>query len=118
MAMRTECSHYYVKTARSGDRVEGCHLGAAPDAPEACPRHCLYFEKRRLSTTGFVYGSLSPERREEEPVPTPVDEDAEALLADVRDLFEEIAPQVAAEEAERRQAADRAARRRRRKRRE
>lgn len=103
--MRRDCRHYYRRTAHGVEVVEGCSLDAAPDAPNDCPANCLYFEKRLLSTAGFVYGSLAPEvpdaddAAQERIEATP---QAQAALAEVEQLFEEIGPQVEAEERTRR----------------
>jgi len=103
--MRRDCSHYYRRTAHGVEAVEGCALKAAPDAPNACPAHCPYFEKRLLSTAGFVYGSLAPEvpdakeLAEEHLEARP---EAQAALADVEEFLDTIAPQVVADEQARR----------------
>ncbi|MFN8105431.1 MAG: hypothetical protein U0U69_13310 [Acidimicrobiia bacterium] len=103
--MRRDCRHYYRRTAHGVEAVEGCSLDAAPDAPTACPPNCLYFEKRLLSTAGFVYGSLAPEVPDADEVAQEQIEatpQARAALADVEQLLDEIGPQVEAEERTRR----------------
>ncbi|MBX7159313.1 MAG: hypothetical protein K1X95_03400 [Acidimicrobiia bacterium] len=98
--MRRDCRHYYRRTAHGVEAVEGCSLGAAPDAPNDCPANCIYFEKRLLSTAGFVYGSLAPEVRDADEVAQEALEatpEAQATLAELEQLVDEIAPQVEAE---------------------
>lgn len=108
--MRRDCRHYFRRTAHGIEAVEGCSLNAAPDAPNSCPANCLYFEKRLLSTAGFVYGSLAPEvpdvdELEQEAIEaTP---EAQATLAELEQIIEEIGPQVeASERSERRRRGD------------
>lgn len=101
--MRRDCRHYYRRTAHGVEAVEGCSLGAAPDAPNDCPANCLYFEKRLLSTAGFVYGSLAPEvpdAAEIEQEALEATPEAQATLAELEQLVDDIGPQVVAEERE------------------
>ncbi len=54
-----------MRSVRSGDRVERCRLGAAPDVPFECPEGCLFYESRSTSSAGWQIGSWSdddPER--------------------------------------------------------
>jgi hypothetical protein len=112
MPMRKDCRHYFKRTAaNSTEIVEGCSLNAAPDAPQRCPKNCPYFEKRRLSTTGFVYGSLAPEPAQDDEPATDSSED-EKVLDTVKALFDEIGDQVAAEEAAKRAGVQKLSKRR------
>ena len=125
VAMRSDCRHFFRRTVdRSGDRVEGCAVDAAPDAPYSCPAQCPFFEKRSLSHTGFVYGSLAPDAPAASVETTPAaapdapsDEEA-ALLAELEQIVSEAAPQELERDRERRRAEDRTRRRRGRKRRD
>lgn len=103
MAMRTNCSHYYRRSTVDGSTAQGCALGEAPDAPDSCPASCPWFEKRKLSTTGFVYGSLAPSETEPEAVVRSSDD--KAVLDDVKALFDSISEDVVKDERQR-QAAD------------
>jgi hypothetical protein len=124
--MRSDCRHFFRRTVdRTGDRVEGCAVDAAPDAPFSCPSQCPFFEKRSLSHTGFVYGSLAPDAPAASvdataPVPSPdaPSDDEAALLAELEQIVSEVAPQELEREQERRRAEDRTRRRRGRKRRD
>lgn len=103
--MRRDCRHYYRRTAHGVEAVEGCSLGAAPDAPRECPANCIYFEKRLLSTAGFEYGSLAPEIPDEEEFEQEAIEatpEAQAALAELEKIVDEIAPGIEAEERSRR----------------
>jgi hypothetical protein len=53
MAVRKDCRHYSTRTTPSGDMVQRCRLGAATEAPFACPEDCLFFEPRSLSNAGW-----------------------------------------------------------------
>jgi len=53
MAVRKDCRHYSTRTTPSGDMVQRCRLGAAAEAPFACPDDCLFFEPRSLSNAGW-----------------------------------------------------------------
>jgi hypothetical protein len=53
MAVRTDCRHYSSRTTPSGDVVQRCRLGAADEAPCACPEGCLFFEPRSVTNTGW-----------------------------------------------------------------
>ncbi len=98
MGMRTQCKHYFRRTTPAGGVVESCALDAAPDAPETCPADCVYFEKRKLATAGFDYGSLAPEPPAiDEPEETP-DDASHAALDDVKALFDEIGDDVVRDE--------------------
>lgn len=107
MPMRRDCRHYFRRSASGGDGIEGCSLDAAPDAPNACPANCTWFEKRSLSTAGFVYGSLTPvseDRRTEDEDDVPLDEASRAVLEDVESFVNEIGDSVLTEERHRRAA--------------
>jgi hypothetical protein len=53
MAVRKDCRHYSTRSTPSGDTVQRCRLGAATEAPFACPEDCLFVEPRSLSNTGW-----------------------------------------------------------------
>lgn len=53
MAVRKDCRHYSTRTTASGDMVQRCRLGAASEAPFACPDDCLFFEPRSLANAGW-----------------------------------------------------------------
>lgn len=124
MAMRNDCRHFYRRTVdRSGDRVEGCAVDAAPEAPYSCPANCPFFEKRSLSHTGFVYGSLAPDApatsaTPPDRAPTGPTPDEAALLAELEQIVSDAAPEELARDQDRRRAEDRSRRRRNRKRRD
>lgn len=40
-----------------GDAVQRCRLGANEDAPFGCPEHCLFFEPRAVTATGWDIGT-------------------------------------------------------------
>lgn len=99
MPMRFECSHYFRRSSSGTEVIEGCMLAVAPDAPTACPDNCTYFEKRKLVTTGFVYGSLAP-KPEADSKSDPLMEglDAEEVLGALKEHMDTISASVVAEE--------------------
>ncbi|MCC7077392.1 MAG: hypothetical protein IT198_09720 [Acidimicrobiia bacterium] len=107
MPMRRDCRHYFRRSAAGGDGTEGCSLDAAPDAPQACPANCTWFEKRQLSTAGFVYGSLAPEPAEAGAAEAHVglDDASRAALDDVASFMDEIGDAVVSDERRRRRRA-------------
>jgi len=114
--MRTDCKHRLRGTSASGDVTESCELDSAPDAPYACPDDCPVFEKRRLVTAGFEYGSLAEARhRTVDRSPEAPSEDDLALLAELESLVDGMSDEVEAAESERRRAEAKAKQRRQRK---
>jgi hypothetical protein len=53
MAVRDDCRHYATRTTPTGDVMQRCRLGANEDMPFACPDHCLFFEPRSITGTGW-----------------------------------------------------------------
>lgn len=53
MGVRKDCRHYSTRSTPGGDVVQRCRLGAAGDAPFACPDDCVFFEPRSLSNAGW-----------------------------------------------------------------
>ena len=51
---REDCRHYLRRSSHNGDAVERCRLGAASELPFRCPDGCLFFEERKLYTTGWA----------------------------------------------------------------
>lgn len=52
MGVRQDCRHYSTRT--TGDSVvQRCRVGAAGDAPFACPAGCLFFEPRSITSAGW-----------------------------------------------------------------
>lgn len=43
-----------------GDAVQRCRLGANEEMPFACPEHCLFFEPRAVTATGWETGEDDP----------------------------------------------------------
>lgn len=116
--MRTDCRHYSRRTGAGGEVTEACGVGAAPDAPLRCPVDCPQFERRKLSTVAFEYGSLTDARTGPADVSGPGDVDAgdEALFAELRGVLDGVADDAVTAEAERRRADETRKRRARRKR--
>ena len=54
MAVREDCRHYSSRSVPGGDIVQRCRLDANETAPFACPEHCLFFEPRPISGTGWT----------------------------------------------------------------
>jgi hypothetical protein len=53
MAVRKDCRHYSTRSTGDGDVVQRCRVGAADQAPFACPPDCLFFEPRSVSNAGW-----------------------------------------------------------------
>ncbi|HLW45829.1 MAG TPA: hypothetical protein VKR78_06405 [Acidimicrobiales bacterium] len=53
MAVNADCRHYIMQSTRGGDKLERCKLGANEPLPFACPEGCVFFEPRRVSSTGW-----------------------------------------------------------------
>ncbi len=53
MGVRAECRHYIMKTVPSGEKIERCRLEANEVLPFSCPEHCVFFESRSTSSTGW-----------------------------------------------------------------
>ncbi len=114
MSMHKDCRHYHRRTVKNGEKVESCSLDVAPDAPLSCPSRCLYFEKRKLDTSGFTFGSLGPQQDDE---PSFDDADSQAVLEALRETLADVEDEVLSDERERRKAASREKKRSKRRRR-
>jgi len=53
MAVRKDCRHYSTRSTPSGDLIQRCRVGAAEQAPFACPEDCIFFEPRSVSNAGW-----------------------------------------------------------------
>jgi hypothetical protein len=53
MAVRTDCRHYSSRTTNDGV-VERCRMDMAQAVPFDCPDHCIFFEPRGVSGTGWT----------------------------------------------------------------
>ncbi len=53
MAVRKDCRHYSTRSTTADDVVQRCRVGAAEQAPFACPEGCLFFESRSVSNAGW-----------------------------------------------------------------
>lgn len=42
-----------MQTTPAGERVERCKLQANEALPFACPEGCVFYERRRVSSTGW-----------------------------------------------------------------
>ena len=51
--MREDCRHYSTRSTPVGDVLQRCRLGANEEMPFACPEHCLFFEPRTITDTGW-----------------------------------------------------------------
>ena len=51
--MREDCRHYSTRSTPTGDVLQRCRLGANEEMPFACPEHCLFFEPRTITDTGW-----------------------------------------------------------------
>ncbi len=111
MGMRKNCKHYFRRTITSGGVVEACAIDVAPDAPERCPQSCPMFEKRNLSTAGFVYGSLAP--KIEDGTSAEPDTGEMAVLDDLREFVDGIGGDIVREEEAKRKKKKRKPRRKR-----
>jgi hypothetical protein len=60
MGVRENCRHYVQRSTTGGDLLQRCRLGAALDAPFACPDDCLFFEPRVVSTAGWAQEADEP----------------------------------------------------------
>lgn len=54
MGVRDDCRHYIRRTTPAGDALERCRVDAAEEMPFACPEHCLFFEPRTISDSGWT----------------------------------------------------------------
>lgn len=57
MAVRTDCRHYSTRSMPGGDAVQRCRLNANDATPFGCPEHCLFFEPRAVTATGWDIGT-------------------------------------------------------------
>ncbi|MGH9062921.1 MAG: hypothetical protein ACRD0L_02900 [Acidimicrobiales bacterium] len=58
MAVNEDCRHYVMRTVRRGvDKLERCRIDANETLPFACPEGCLFYERRGVSSTGWVQGT-------------------------------------------------------------
>lgn len=53
VAVREDCRHYSTRSTPAGDVLQRCRLGCAEEMPFACPEHCLFFEPRNITDTGW-----------------------------------------------------------------
>ena len=53
VSVKQDCRHYVMQTVRPGERTERCRLGAAETVPFACPDACVFYEARRIATSGW-----------------------------------------------------------------
>jgi hypothetical protein len=53
VAVREDCRHYSTRSTPTGDVLQRCRLGANEEMPFACPEHCLFFEPRTITDTGW-----------------------------------------------------------------
>ncbi|MDA8312406.1 MAG: hypothetical protein M0Z46_17715 [Actinomycetota bacterium] len=53
MAVNANCRHYVMQSTPAGEKVERCKLGANDPLPFSCPDGCVFFEARRVSSTGW-----------------------------------------------------------------
>jgi hypothetical protein len=53
VGVREDCRHYSTRSTTAGDVLQRCRLGAAEEMPFACPEHCLFFEPRQITGTGW-----------------------------------------------------------------
>jgi hypothetical protein len=60
MTVRDDCRHYVGRTITSGEVVRRCRVGAAVEAPFACPDGCLFFEPRALTGAGWAQAPSVP----------------------------------------------------------
>lgn len=42
-----------MQTNARGDKVELCKMGANEPLPFTCPEHCLFYERRSVSSAGW-----------------------------------------------------------------
>jgi hypothetical protein len=63
MAVRTDCRHYSSRTT-DGGVVERCRMDMAQAVPFDCPDHCIFFEDRGVSGTGWT---VDPNQRPDSP---------------------------------------------------
>jgi hypothetical protein len=60
MPVRADCRHYSSRSVPGGDAVQRCRVAANDEAPFACPEHCLFFEPRAITATGWETGEDEP----------------------------------------------------------
>ncbi len=53
MGVREDCRHYSTRTTNHGEVIQRCRMEMAEPMPFACPEHCLFFEPRPFSGTGW-----------------------------------------------------------------
>jgi hypothetical protein len=53
MAVREDCRHYSTRTVTSGEVVQRCRVDANEKMPFACPGHCIFFEPRSITDSGW-----------------------------------------------------------------
>ncbi len=58
--MNETCRHYVMQSARNGEKLERCKLGANEALPFACPEGCVFFEPRRVSSAGWQIPRSDP----------------------------------------------------------
>lgn len=102
--MRTDCRHFESRTYATGDAVRSCKLGLAPEAPWRCPAGCASFAPRGVDV-GWAHDAVATPAA---PPPAGLDDgSAAALLGDVRDLLDGVAPHVMLELDEERRGSKR-----------
>ncbi len=60
MTVRDDCRHYLARTTSPGEVVQRCRVGAAAEAPFACPDGCILFEERALLGAGWAQPPSTP----------------------------------------------------------
>jgi hypothetical protein len=60
VGIREDCRHYLARTIASGEVARRCRVGAAQEAPFACPDGCLFFEERMVSGAGWTQAPTVP----------------------------------------------------------
>lgn len=53
VGVREDCRHYSTRSTPTGDVLQRCRLGVNEEMPFACPEHCLFFEPRQITGTGW-----------------------------------------------------------------
>jgi hypothetical protein len=67
MVVREDCRHYSTRTVGNGEVVQRCRVDANLTAPFACPEHCLFFEPRAITDTGWQRFDVDPQSGPEGP---------------------------------------------------
>lgn len=75
MAVNEDCRHYIMQTVGgrtvggrvvvgSGERIERCRIEANQSLPFACPDGCLFYERRGVSSAGWIQAPKGPDESE------------------------------------------------------